>query len=108
LAPYLSEYYNVGWVPVSKPFHVEYQKEYGFDELEIQTDSLNSDDNVLIVDDILSTGSSLYASQELIKKTGANIIGAVILGKNPIQISYNFDFPILILLNPVEYKINAN
>lgn len=113
LSPYFSDYYQVGWVPVRKPkklpnkvYNVKYQKEYGFDELEIQADALTSDDKVLIVDDLLATGGSLKACQEVIKQTGAKIIGALILGRIPIEMVHQFDFPVLIFLNPIEYKNN--
>lgn len=111
-APYLAEYFNCGWCPVRKPgklprkvYQFEYQKEYGSDKLEIQTDQLTKDDQVLIVDDLIGTGGSLYASAELIKKTGARIVGAFLFGAIPIEVKYKFDFPVIIGIKPQEIKL---
>ncbi|PWA02904.1 hypothetical protein BB558_000942 [Smittium angustum] len=51
-----------------------YEKEYGVDIVEIQADSINQGDNVLIVDDLLATGGTCRAAEDLIKKLGANVV----------------------------------
>ncbi|WP_298952389.1 adenine phosphoribosyltransferase [uncultured Nonlabens sp.] len=53
----------------------EYQLEYGTDTLEIQKDSLSSQDYVLIHDDVLATGGTAAAASSLIEQTGATTIG---------------------------------
>ena len=66
---------NAGFIPIRKPgklpyekVSIEYKKEYGFDRVEMHKDSINSDDVVLIHDDLLATGGTLTASYELVKK----------------------------------------
>jgi len=53
-----------------------YSLEYGENILEIQKNDLSSEDNILIVDDLLATGGTLEASIKLIEKTLAKI-GAI-------------------------------
>ena len=72
--------HNLGLVLLRKPGKlprqthvVQYQLEYGFDSLELHTDTLNKNDCVLLVDDVLATGGTLLAGSELIAKTGAKL-----------------------------------
>ena len=53
----------------------DYELEYGKATIEIHSDALNSNDNVLIVDDLIATGGTALASIELVKKLNANISG---------------------------------
>ena len=46
----------------------KYEKEYGFDEIEIQENSIKNDDVVLIHDDLLATGGSMKAAYNLVEK----------------------------------------
>lgn len=45
-----------------------YMKEYGKDTIEIHTDAINEDDVVLLHDDLLATGGSMYAALQLVKQ----------------------------------------
>lgn len=45
-----------------------YNKEYGSDTIEIHTDAINSDDVVLIHDDVLATGGTALAAKRLVSK----------------------------------------
>ncbi|MDB2439189.1 adenine phosphoribosyltransferase [Hellea sp.] len=72
-----------GFVPIRKkgklPFKTyeqDYTLEYGTDTIEIHADSLRKGENVLIVDDLIATGGTAEAAVKLLRKTGANIIGA--------------------------------
>ena len=65
---------HAGFIPIRKPgklpyekVSIEYKKEYGFDRIEMHKDSINTDDVVLIHDDLLATGGTLLASYQLIK-----------------------------------------
>ena len=62
-----------------KTFKSSYNLEYGSNTLEIQKDFLNSKDKVVVIDDILATGGTISAAFKLIKKTNANLVGAVVL-----------------------------
>jgi len=72
---------GVGFVPIrkkgklpSKTTSHTYQKEYGPDTMEIHTDSIKKGDRVLVVDDLLATGGTCSAANELIEKLGGHII----------------------------------
>ena len=60
-------------------FKVYHQLEYGESSLEIHTDSLSSDDNVLLIDDLLATGGTLAAATKLIEKAGGQVSGISVL-----------------------------
>lgn len=74
---------NIGFVPVRKPgklpgatFAQDYDLEYGTDTLEIHKDALNSEDKVLIIDDLLATGGTVEATTILIRRLGAQVSDA--------------------------------
>ncbi|NLJ74621.1 MAG: adenine phosphoribosyltransferase [Firmicutes bacterium] len=58
---------------------VEYDLEYGTDRLEIHTDSFAPGTRVLIVDDLLATGGTIWAAAELIRKLGGEVAGLAFL-----------------------------
>lgn len=55
---------------------VEYELEYGTDEVEIHIDSIDKGDRILIVDDLLATGGTAAAASQLVRDAGGEIIGA--------------------------------
>ena len=66
---------KIGFVPIRKKnklpgkvYKKKYKLEYGFDEIEIQKDSILKKDNVLIIDDLIATGGTAIASAKLIEK----------------------------------------
>lgn len=74
---------GIGFVPVRKPgklpretYSQDYLLEYGTDTLEIHKDALTAEDKVLIIDDLLATGGTIEATQQLIKKVGAQVSDA--------------------------------
>ena len=77
----VAERLGVGFVPVRKPGKLpaetlseEYALEYGTDSLEIHKDALSSNDQVLIIDDLLATGGTAEATVKLIRSTGALVV----------------------------------
>lgn len=71
---------GVGFVPVRKPgklpaatYREDYILEYGSDALEIHQDAIQSQDNVLVVDDLLATGGTIEATAKLIRRAGGQI-----------------------------------
>ena len=81
---------NLPFVPIRKsgklPYHTEevkYELEYGSDILQIHADAIRPGQRVLLVDDLIATGGTIRASQNLIEKMGGTVSGvnAVILLK---------------------------
>ncbi|HEX7479689.1 MAG TPA: adenine phosphoribosyltransferase [Polyangiales bacterium] len=71
------------FVPARKPgklpaatYRVNYDLEYGTDAIEIHRDALKAGEKVLIVDDLLATGGTAWATAQLVQKLGAELIGA--------------------------------
>ncbi len=60
-------------------FTESYDLEYGTSTLEIQKDSLLPNQKVVIVDDIIATGGTSKAIENLIKKSNCKIVGHVYL-----------------------------
>lgn len=77
---------HAGFVPVRKvgklPCATErfsYELEYGKDELEIHTDAIKKGDKVIIVDDLLATGGTLYSCAQLVEKLGGEVTNIITL-----------------------------
>ena len=88
--PTLAYKMNLPFVPIRKsgklPYHTEevkYELEYGSDILQIHADAIRPGQRVLLVDDLIATGGTIRASQNLIEKMGGTVSGenAVILLK---------------------------
>src|SRR3954463_6136889 len=73
---------DAGYIPIRKkgklPYKTaafEYQLEYGTDTLEIHSDALDASSRVLIIDDVLATGGTAFASIKLVETLKAKVIG---------------------------------
>ena len=73
---------GAGFVPVRKtgklPGEVisrTYELEYARDTLEVHADALSAGERVLVVDDVLATGGTARATAELVRGTGAELVG---------------------------------
>ena len=71
---------GISFVPLRKPGKlpydiqsISYDLEYGSASLEVHTDALDSNDKVLLVDDLIATGGTAAASCQLIEKLGAEV-----------------------------------
>jgi adenine phosphoribosyltransferase len=51
-----------------------YQLEYGEDQIEIHRDCIQTDDRILLIDDLIATGGTAAAAIKLIRKLEGNII----------------------------------
>ncbi|KAG0234177.1 phosphoribosyltransferase-like protein [Mortierella sp. GBAus27b] len=58
---------------------VAYQKEYGTDTFEMQSDSIKPGQNVIIIDDLIATGGSAKGAQELVEKLGGVVLSFIFL-----------------------------
>ena len=79
----VAERLNAGFVPVRKPGKLpaeviseQFELEYGSDTLQMHKDALSTNDRVLIVDDLLATGSTAAATIRMIENLGATVAGA--------------------------------
>ena len=72
---------NVGFVPIRKKgklpgetISVNYDLEYGTDQIEMHIDALQKGERVILIDDLIATGGTALAAIELINKMEAEII----------------------------------
>ena len=86
LAAPVAYHFGAGFVPVRKvgklphtTFEQDYDLEYGSATLEIHRDGLAPGERVLLVDDVLATGGTAAATVDLIRRTGADVVGASFL-----------------------------
>ena len=74
------------FVPIRKPGKLprafkskKYDLEYSFGSLEMHADSLQKNDKVVIIDDVLATGGTVMAIEEMIHEFGAKVVGVSVL-----------------------------
>ena len=72
-----------------------YELEYGSDAIEMHRDAVSPGEQVLIVDDLIATGGTAWAACELVRKLGADVIGAAFV----IELTF---LPGRVRLSPVE------
>ncbi|MCW2797305.1 adenine phosphoribosyltransferase, partial [Nocardioides sp.] len=77
---------GTGFVPVRKAgklpratHAVSYALEYGSATLEIHRDAVAPGDRVLLVDDVLATGGTVKATQQLVEECGGTAVGVAVL-----------------------------
>lgn len=82
LAPLIALELGTSFVPVRKEgklprqtYSVSYDLEYGSDTIEMHIDSVQSDDRVLIHDDVIATGGTASAVEDLVDQSGGQIVG---------------------------------
>ena len=62
-----------------KTYSQKFKLEYGYDIIEVHKNSLNKNDEVLIIDDLIATGGTALAAAKLIEKTKSKVVGFVFL-----------------------------
>ena len=74
---------SVGFTPVRKKgklpgrtLEEAYELEYGTDAVEIHTDAVAETERVLLVDDLIATGGTAEAAIKLLRRAGADVVGA--------------------------------
>ncbi|XP_041644961.1 adenine phosphoribosyltransferase [Cheilinus undulatus] len=84
--PLLAQRLGVGFVLVRKKgklpgatVSVAYDLEYGKAEAEIQEDAVAPGQKVLLIDDLLATGGTLFAACELMRKQQAEVLGCLVV-----------------------------
>jgi adenine phosphoribosyltransferase len=85
-APSLALRLGAGFAPVRKKGKLpgptdtaSFQKEYGADHFEIQSDAIKEGQKVIVVDDIIATGGSAAAAGQLVQKLGGKLLGFIMI-----------------------------
>ncbi|KAG8437592.1 hypothetical protein GDO86_008341 [Hymenochirus boettgeri] len=84
--PSLAQRFDIGFVLIRKKGKlpgltdtISYSLEYGKAELEIQCDAIQPGQKVIIIDDLLATGGTMFAACELLKRRKAEILECLVL-----------------------------
>lgn len=104
--PSLALALGAGFAPVRKrgklpgpTSEATFEKEYGQDFFQIQSDAVKKGQNVLVVDDIIATGGSAAAAGNLVEQLGGNLIGYLfILEINFLKGREKLNAPVITLL----------
>jgi adenine phosphoribosyltransferase len=86
LASPVAYHMGAGFVPVRKAgklpgrtLAATYALEYGEATLEIQVDAIRDGERVLLIDDVLATGGTAKATEQLVRECGGEFIGMAVL-----------------------------
>jgi adenine phosphoribosyltransferase len=81
---------NIGFVPVRKagklPYNTiseSYTLEYGENVVEMHKDSIEKDEKILVVDDLIATGGTISAATKLVERLGGEIVECVFIVELP-------------------------
>ena len=58
---------------------VDFELEYGTATIEVHKDSINKDESVLIIDDLIATGGTAEAAAKLVEISGGKVAGFVFI-----------------------------
>ena len=61
----------------AETFSQDFVLEYGKATIEVHKDSINKNDSVLIIDDLIATGGTAEAAAKLVEKSGGKVAGFV-------------------------------
>ena len=57
----------------AKTYSIDFELEYGNATIEVHKDSINKNDHVLIIDDLIATGGTAKAAAELVEMSGGKV-----------------------------------
>ena len=60
-------------------YSVDFELEYGEATIEVHKDSINKDDKVLVIDDLIATGGTAEAAGKLIEVSGGYVAGFIFI-----------------------------
>jgi len=63
-------------LPAEK-YSVDFELEYGKATLEMHKDSINKDERIIIIDDLIATGGTAKAAAKLVEKAGGKVEGYI-------------------------------
>ena len=77
---------GVGFVPArkkgklpGKTVQAEYELEYGSDLIEIHEDAIKPGQKIVVADDLLATGGTIFSTLELVEKLGGIVTAVIFL-----------------------------
>ena len=65
-------------LPAEK-YSVDFQLEYGEATIEVHKDSIDKNDKILVIDDLIATGGTAEASAKLIEMSGGKVAGFIFI-----------------------------
>ena len=89
----------------AKTYSVDFELEYGTATIEVHKDSINENDSILIVDDLIATGGTAEAAAKLVEISKGKVSGFIFvinlfdlggsdkLIRNNYQVENLIDFP---------------
>jgi adenine phosphoribosyltransferase len=60
-------------------YSIDFKLEYGEATIEVHKDSINRDDKVLVIDDLIATGGTAEAAGKLIEVSGGTVAGFIFI-----------------------------
>ena len=60
-------------------YSIDFKLEYGEATIEVHKDSINKDDKVLVIDDLIATGGTAEAAGKLIEVSGGTVAGFIFI-----------------------------
>ena len=77
---------GLGFIPIrkkgklpSETISVSYDLEYGSNTVEMHVDAVEQGEKVIIIDDLLATGGTASAAQQLLSQAGAELVGLLVV-----------------------------
>ena len=58
---------------------IDFQLEYGKATMEVHKDSIDKDDSILLIDDLIATGGTAEAAAKLVEKSGGEVCGFIFI-----------------------------
>jgi len=110
LGPIIALRLGAAFVPVRKRGKLPgscvtatYEKEYGADSFEMQSDAIVPGDNVIIIDDLIATGGSAKAAGSLVHQLGGKILEYVfVVGLTFLKGHEQLDAPVYSMIHVEE------
>ena len=61
----------------AETYSVDFELEYGTATIEVHKDSIDKDDSILVIDDLIATGGTAEAAAKLVEMSGGKIVAFI-------------------------------
>lgn len=114
IGPSLALAMGVGFVPIRKAgklpgecVRTVYEKEYGKDTFELQVSAIPPGSNVIVIDDIIASGGTAMAAQDLLNQISVNVLEYdFVLELDFLNGKKNLGSPVFTLLSEQEFALH--